>query len=409
MNTYQYQAVDETGRQMSGTISADGPQPVRSSLRLKGLYVTRIRATGRSRRFSLRNTVRRRLPVSSRDRIDFLRGLSLSLRSGTPLHEALANCRDDARHPRFAASIERLKRAVEFGLPLSRALAMTGHCCELVTTRLVEAAESSGQLCECLERATASLEHRSQTRRKLMSAAVYPAFTAFLTFCVALGLIFFLLPTMQEVFVERQLELPASAEFLLRAGASVRQNAPQLGALIVTAVAMAYAAYKAPRTGRQFDAFLLQCPVIGNVLAARIFGQASDVLSLLLDNHVRLGDALRTVSTLSSNRAVTDCLKHATQQLANGQLPGEVLQRSRVMSPAFTQAFLAGERSGSLSHSLRAAAANFEHQLDVHTRTLTGMLEPALVLGVGSILGFLFYAAYEAMTNFALSSVPGVS
>jgi type IV pilus assembly protein PilC len=379
-----YVAIDERGQEVAGGLEADTPTVAAAELKRRGLFPVEVVA-GAAGQARARGLPRLPRPVRTADLVLFCSQLALMLRTGLPLLEALHTLGERASAPALAESAARVAQAVQAGRSLSEALEAEGRRFPPLLVHLVRTAEVTGELDQAFQRAADELERRAALRRQVVSSLLYPAIVV----VVALGVFWFLtakvVPKIARFLQGRGLELPWTTQFLVDASAFLRAHGVAIGAGATLLGIAAFALYRTPRGRRTVDRAVLRIPLLGAVLRAAALTNLSRTLVL---------------GGTFTNRCYAESVETAAEQVVRGRSLTEALQGPGI-SPLVTQVLGVGERSGSLDEVLAELADHYERRLQALLKTLAGLIEPALLVVVGGLVGLVYLSFFQAVFQLA--------
>ncbi|MBI4574999.1 MAG: type II secretion system F family protein [Planctomycetes bacterium] len=317
------------------------------------------------------------------------RRLSLMVRSGVDLSTAL---REMGRGPRAAGGgvLAQVREEVQGGRALSGALARHPDSFGPVFVHLVRAGEEGGSLGEMLERSAEELEREEATRSALRAATAYPAFMATVALAVTCFLGLYVLPRFAEVFSGREDALPLPTRALLAFGAWASRPASPwlvLGSLVV---GIATALRWARGSGRpRLQAALMRAPLVGPTVSAFALARSMRTLGVLLRHGVPIVGAMAIAAEVSGLAPMARLWRRCLGRVERGEGVHRALEREPLFPTDALQMVRVGEASGHLPEVLVDAADGMHRDAQARLRTLTTLLEPALIVVMGLVVGFV--------------------
>jgi len=398
MAAYDYIAIDGTGRRRRGTLQADSPQAAALSLQGRDLSPLRIAPgrNGRAASTAAGSPLFSGWPVRNRDRVMLLRQWSLMLRSGMTLLSTLDATLANAEKRRIRAAVTDIRRRVQDGSPFSEALAAHPKLLPPFIVSLIGSAEATGVMDEVMMRAADHLERSAEIRRNLITSVTYPAVVVAVSVGVVIFLVVGVIPKLSKFFVARQVELPASTRFLLDLSAFVTAYGLWiLLGLLAGAFALAWT-YTRPRGRVALDRLLLSMPIVGKLLLDASMALMTRTLAMLLESGLTLIRGIRITSRVVRNRAIAEQLAQAEKDVLSGSALSSGITDT-AMPRLVHQLIDVGERTGDLSSVLYELADHYDNQLAYRLKQMVGMVEPALIIVIGGIVGFVYYAFFSAL------------
>ena len=325
-----------------------------------------------------------------------LQQLSCMLRSDLPLLAAIKTCAEQASRHSIARIWIQVAERIQGGASLSSA--MSGHACfsNLVVT-LVAVGEETGALQEVLLRASGGLERRRLLLTNMRTALMYPT----IVIAMAVGLVSYmmvgLIPKLKVFLGTMGRRLPAMTQTLIDVSTYIQTHLLQGAIALLLAAAGFSALYAIPRARMSMDRLALRIPVIGSVLRIAATSLFARSMSTLLSSGVRLTEALRVAEPLHGNRYLRKRVSAARERVLQGATFAEPLGEGRGFLPMLSNMVVVGESSGTLDHVLEEVATFHEKRLESTIRQLGALVEPAIILVVGGIVGFIYIAFFMAI------------
>ncbi|MHC4140353.1 MAG: type II secretion system F family protein [Planctomycetota bacterium] len=398
-----YQAIDQSGREISDHLEAAGVEEAGVELRQRGLYVTSVNevssppATSRRRRAA--GTRGRRL----KDLALFSRQLALLVRTGTPLADALgAMVRQLAAGP-WRAVVADLQHRVEEGVTLSDAMESHPGYFDQVCLSLVAAGESSGKLDQMLDRFAHLTRRQLKIWRTVMGAMIYPAVLAVVGVAVVVLMLGFVLPRFTGLFETLDAPLPPTTKWLITLSDSLRSTwwayaAAMLGSVIGLAFLIA------SQAGRRFrDRTLLQIPGLGGIVRDLLTARFTRLLGVLLGSQIPMLEALSITRRSTGNSRYAELVEEAEESVIRGEALSGVLSQSSLISPYVAEAVRHGERSGHVSPVLMEMAEFLDEENEALVQTLTKLIEPFMLIALGLVVAVIAVSLF--MPLFDLTSL----
>jgi type IV pilus assembly protein PilC len=393
MPAFAFVARDEQGRTHEGTRAAQTEHEVARELRREGLFPLRI-VTDRGvpwHRRSIHLFGPRAIDVEMQ-----LRQLAFMLRTGLTLLQALRVCSEQGPDLPTAAVWRRVAEAVRGGASLHEAMA-AHRCFPQLVCSLVDTGERSGNLDTVLGRAADAMARRRQTKAQVLTALAYPTLVAVLASATVAFMMVGVVPKLAAFLGSLGRRLPASTQILVDVSQDVqRWFVP--GVLVFCAVAAAVAvAWHSARGRIALERVLLRVPVLGRILRLSAVSTFGHNTALLLASGVHLLAALAIVPPLLWSRRIGTALLHARERVAQGEAMADALESERVFSPLVHSMVATGEISGTLDEVLAETARHHDEVLQELVRRLGAIVEPVILVVIGGIVGFIYFAFFMAI------------
>lgn len=397
MPIYRYRAYDASGNEATGELDAQGPKDAAERLKQGGLYLSEISVRQASGGLFAKR-------VSETSLASTVRQLSTLLNAGTPLFDALSIISEEAENPLLAQALVEVRQRVGEGASLSGALSSRKVFPEFLV-RVVEAGEESGTLEEALIRVAEYLDSKARLREKIGSAMVYPAVMTVVGGAVLFFLFIYVLPRITEVFEDTQRALPLVTRALFFIVDAVSSYWPVILAFIGLGVYAFRRALKTEKGREALERAVLRLPFAGSAYKRFQAASFSSTLGHLLSTGLPIIKALDLTSKVLSAAIYRKALEKAAISVAEGAPLAKSLKNSGLFPAMLVQMVATGERSGELGALLVKAASFYEREFDSTIARVLALLEPALILAMGLIVGFIVLAIL--LPIFELNQVVG--
>ena len=389
MPSYEFMARDGRGHLQQGVRPSASPRALVSELRGKGWVVFDVRPAAHSGGPVWgRIRVGGVLPIRSLDVEMALQQVAVMLRSGLTLLSALNSAADNADRERMRRVLRRMMVRIEAGSSFADAMAEHDEFGRL-TVQLVRVGEQTGNLDSVMERAAESMERRRQLVQQVATALTYPFIVLVAAVGVSLFMILDVIPKLEGFIRALGRKLPPTTVMLMDVSAWVRGSGPVLvGMTVVFGVAGLVAWRSSARAG--IDRALLRVPWVGRIL--RVAGTAlfARALAIQLRSGVTVLDGLRTLEGVGNNRHLAAIVRRTRDRVLSGGGLAEPLGEDGGFMPMLGRMVSVGESTGRLDEVLEEVARFFEGQLTALIRQLSALVEPAIIVVVGGIVGFVY-------------------
>lgn len=385
---YAWQGTDANGLAVSGQTPGRSPAYVRAGLLRQGILVASLRpAGGLAWRWPKR--------PEKADPAGFSRQLATLLKAGVPLLQAFEVMGRSGCDAAQAALLVRLKQDVASGLGLADALQRHPGWFDTLYCNLVRVGEQSGTLDRQLEQLAGMLEQRLALHKKVRKAMIYPLLLLLTGLGVSAVLLLEVIPQFQSLFAGFDTALPAFTQWVIDLSTGLGRYAP----LLLVGMAMLGLAgrqlYRQHAPARLWiSQRVLGLPVFGALLRRAAMARFARSLATSYAAGVPLLDAMGTVAKVSGGELHEHAILRLRQGMANGQGLNQAMATEPLFPPLLVQLVAIGESSGTLDTMLEKAASHYEEQVSQALEQLTSLLEPAIVLVLGLLVGGLVVAMY---------------
>ena len=335
--------------------------------------------------------------VDVKDLVTFTRLFATMIDAGLPLVQCLDILAQQQPKPAFATILKDIKSSVEGGSTFSDALRKHPRIFDELFTNLVQAGEAGGILDSILGRLSIYLEKRQKLMRQVKGALSYPTIVGVIAIGVMGVMLTFVIPAFENMFAEfggGKDSLPALTRFMVALSHGFITFLPLTIAVTVgVAVAFSYM-LKQPKGKRLFHKTLLVLPIMGPVLSKIAVARFTRTLGTLLQSGVPILDALEICAKTSGNMILESGIMHVRQRISEGQNMVEPLMEAKVFPDMVVQMIGVGEQTGALDQMLNKIADFYEEETDVAVASMTSMLEPIMMVGIGGMVGVVLISMY---------------
>lgn len=385
MGAFEYTAVDSRGKEKKGVIEGDTAKRVRQQLRerdLLPLAVTEIAEKEATRQQSF--TIRRTLGAA--DLALITRQIATLVHSSMPIEEALTAVGEQSENPRIKSIIMGVRAKVMEGHTLADGLGDFPKAFPTLYRATVAAGEQSGHLDAVLERLADYTESRQELRQKVMNAMIYPIVLTVLALGIVSLMLVYVVPKVVGVFANTGQELPTLTTALIGLSDFLRDYGLLLAAGLGIVAWIINRLLKNPGPRRKRDLFLLRLPVVGRIVRGFNTARFTRTLSILTGSGVPVLESLNIASEVITNLPMREGVQEAAERIREGAPIGKSLGESGHFPPLVIHLISSGEASGELDAMLGRAAQNQEREIDGLIAALLGILEPALIVGMGVVV-----------------------
>lgn len=383
---YSYEARDSSGEIVAGTVSAGSVEKATSILSDQDLFVVRL-AERAGRLSGAKGPGEGR--ATRRQVAWFMTQLSIMVETGISISEAIHSLRRQSSDPKLRRLLEQVARKVDEGSPFSESLACHPISFPPTLIAMIRASEMNGSLAEVLRRCSEYLLNDLHTIRQFRGAIMYPLFMTLLSVGIVIFLVTFILPRFETVFAERDAALPAPTLVLM---AISRQFVTYWFEWIAgtSMVGMMGLLFAQTHTGRRLlDSLVLSIPVLSSVMNGLYQSRTFRTIAVLLGEGVPIMDVVAIARDVTPNACYQALWTDVEQYIKEGNNLSTPLMQSPLIAEPIAQMIEAGERSGRMSHVLSRLADFLEEEYSQTLKTAVQMLEPCMILFVGTGVGFV--------------------
>ena len=335
--------------------------------------------------------------VPRKELMNFSRQLSVFIKAGIPLLDALDVIKEDMPNKHFLGIVDQVIEDVGAGSTFADAIAGHRQAFPAYYVGILRSAELTGHLDDVLLQLSEYIERDVEARRKIVSALTYPAVIAAMSVVVVAVLTVYVMPKFETFFASLHAKLPAPTRALLAISSAVSTYWFVLvGALVLFVIALMLA-YRVPRGRVVRDTLFLKLPVFGDLVQYAALERFCRILSSMTTAGVPLPEALQVTSDATSNEVFRKGLMEARERMMRGEGLAGPLADTGLFPSAARQMMRVGESTGTLDAQLATAASFFDRELDFKIKRFTDLFEPAVLLVMGLVVGFVAIALVSAM------------
>jgi type IV pilus assembly protein PilC len=387
MPTFTYQARDQRGKAVTGTMGAPTPEVLADQLKAMGFLITRAREVRPSAASTLLPTLGR--GVSSDELVLFTVQLAKLIHVGIPLVSALRTLEEQTTHRRLRATIGEVTRGIESGASLSEAMGRHTVVFSPLFVSMIHAGEVSGQLDEILTRLATLGQHQARLREQLQTAMTYPVLLLVVGLLVMGFLVMGIIPKFMKIFVESGVTLPWPTLMLHQISVLLRHAwwAMLLGVLL--ALAGLQRALRTPAGRRAFDTWVLRVPVAGLLARQVAITRFARTFETLAKSGVPILESLAILERTAGNVVFADVITQVKGSVSRGAGIADPLQVSGEIPPMVVQMIRVGEGSGTLDHMLGEIADHYDEMVRHGIQRTMAFVEPLFLGIMGGMVAFI--------------------
>ena len=396
MATFFFRAVASDGRVRTGQLGGDTEKTVARELRKQGLTPVYVGvAPKRSYELKLPSFARGR----RRDVLFFTQELSTLLNAGVPLDRALAITGELTERPSFRFVILDILRVLKGGRSLADSLATHAEYFSDLFVNMVRAGEASGALATVFERLADFERSRDDLRGYIVSAMIYPALLATVGLASIFVLLNFVVPRFASVFSDSHVKIPLPTEIMLDASKIV-QTYWWMVALAAALLIIGMRTYISTTSGRMWwDTWRLKLPLLGDALRKAETARFARAMATLVANSVPLVQCIAISGAILNNRYVAGSLEAVSQGVKRGEGIAAPVRKAGVFPPLAAHLLTVGEETGRLDAMFARMADIYENDTRASIKRFTAIFEPIVILVMGVMVGALILSMLLAITS----------
>ncbi len=390
MPIFSYQALKSGKEIVKGEVTASNLKDARDVIRNMGLVPTKI-----SEYVDVKTKKGQAISsLSLNDKIDFISTLQILLSSGIPAVESLMFMEQEAAKKKIRDLSRILKTQIMAGSTFADTLARYPSAFGYIFIGLVKAGEEAGELEKTLGRIKDLLTKQANTKSKVIGTLMYPMFVIVLACIITLVMLLFVFPTFKEMFEQQEKALPWITQMMINMGDFLKAYWYTIPLFIIGLFAACYFSYNWRPTRELIDKTVLKIPMFNNLIMYSNYSNFMSVLSVSYDAGIPVVDCLQLGVITITNTILNKKIANAITKVSQGLQVSQALKATKVMPKMLLFMIATGEQSGRLGDMLEKAVNFLDKTLDGIIDTVTKMIEPIMLLVIGSIVLVMALALY---------------
>lgn len=398
---FQWEGKNRQGAVQKGEIAASSKDEVLALLKRQNIQPINVAA--KAKQFNISFGAQK---VEDKDIVIFTRQLATMIDAGLPLVQCLDILGNQTENKTFGKIITQVRTDVEGGSTFAEALKKHPKVYDNLYVNMVAAGEAGGILDTILQRLATYMEKLSKIKKQIKSAMIYPSVILFVAVAVVALLMVIVVPMLAGMFASMGQLLPLPTRIVIAISNFLKSwGGLVLGGSLV-GIFMGIKQWRRTEAGlKATDAIALKIPVMGTLIQKVAVAKFTRTLGTLMSSGVPILEGLLIVSRTSGNKIVEEGILHTRQSVSEGKTLAEPLASVKVFPPMVVQMISVGEATGALDNMLNKIADFYDEEVDSAVAALTSMLEPVLMIFLGTTVGFVIVAMY--MPIFQMGAMAG--
>ena len=390
MPIYSYVALKRGKEVVKGEVTASNLKDARDVIRKMGLVPTKINEFNETRQKKVAGIS----PLSLKEKIDFISTLQILLQSGIPAVESLMFMEQEAAKKKIREMSKVLKTQIMAGSTFADTLARYPQVFGYIFIGLSKAGEEAGELEKTLGRINELLTKQDNIKSKVIGTLMYPMFVIILAFLVTLVMLIFVFPAFKGMFEQQDKKLPLITEMMINAGDYLKEYWYTIPLFIIAFVALCIVVVRWEPAKKVLDKFVLKIPLLNNLILYSNYSNFLSVLSVSYDAGIPIIDCLHLGIITLTNTDLREKMSGAIVKVQQGLQVSQALKTTKVVPKMLLFMISTGEQSGRLGDMLQKGVNFLDKTLDGIIDTVTKMIEPIMLLVIGSIVLVMALALY---------------
>ena len=407
MAKFSYTAIDASGKQKTGVVTANSSEDATAQIKAMNLFVTNLvnqdkapAKAGRARSAKSSSARKKPMtigkPVGAKGLTVFTRQMSTLLQAGLPLLRSIEVLMRQEKNPAFKWVLEELAENVRSGNTFSDGLAQHPKVFNRLYVNMIKAGEAGGVLDVVLNRLARFQEKSIRIKGKVKSAMVYPV----IVLCIAIGILAFLMafvvPKFQEIFDELLggAELPMLTRIVMNTSYFVQNNILLTLVIVIVAFIILKILAQTKKGAKFIDKMMITMPPTGELFKKAAIARFSRTFGTLLSSGVPILQCLTITRDTIGNRVLMDAIEKVHDRVKEGDSVSGPLEASKVFPTMVTSMIDVGEETGELPEMLNRIADTYDEEVDNAVAALTSIIEPIMIVMLAFIVGTIVIALF---------------
>lgn len=392
MALFRYVAIAPDGTQVKAAVEAASEETLRNELLLRNFEVQKIKP---KRSFTEIEVTKQRVPAT--EIMHFSRQLAAFVRSGIPIIDALEVVEEGTPNKRFKEIIVEMRESISAGVPLSEAIGEHAAVFPPYYLGILRSAEMTGQLDTALDQLSTYIERDHEAKSRIKSAITYPVIIMMMSIVTVVIMSVWVLPRFTVFFEDMNAELPIATRMLINLS-NFSQDFWYLYVGVLALLALAVVLGQKSDSGRVIrDRIFLKLPLIGDIVMYAVVERFCRIVAAMVRAGVPLPEALAASIEGANNKVFERALHEAQERMLEGEGIAEPIADTHLFPKASVQMMRVGENTGTLDQQLDNSAQYYSRELEYKLKKLTSVFEPAVIIFMGVVVGFVAVALVSAM------------
>uniref|UniRef100_C6E5S9 Type II secretion system protein n=1 Tax=Geobacter sp. (strain M21) TaxID=443144 RepID=C6E5S9_GEOSM len=394
MPKFDWEARSKAGSTQKGVMEAGNAAQVESQLKRYGFSSITVKEQGKGFSMQLKLPGTGAKKIETKDLVVFTRQFATMIDSGLPLVQCLDILSGQQENKTFKEILVKVKESVESGSTFADALARHPKAFDQLYVNLVAAGEVGGILDTILARLAAYIEKAMKLKKQVKGAMVYPITIMSIAVIVVGVILVFVIPTFAKMFADFGGELPMPTKIVIAMSDFLTKYLVVIIAILFGIKWAIGKYYQTPGGRKNIDRLALRTPIAGPLIRKVSVAKFTRTLGTMISSGVPIMDGLEIVAKTAGNKIVEEAIYKVRQSISEGKTIAEPLAESGVFPPMVVQMISVGEATGAMDAMLNKIADFYDDEVDDAVGAMTSMMEPLLMVFLGTTVGGLVIAMY---------------
>ena len=339
--------------------------------------------------------------VKPEDVMIFSKQFATMVKAGLPILNVLTMLRDQIEHPTMKEIIEDVRKSLEGGITLSKCFERYPKIFDNVYINLIKAGEASGKLDTFLLKLVDSLEKREKVKKKIKGALTYPVVMFSVAITVTVFMLIKVVPVFAKMYEGMGVALPTPTAVILKASEFMRGSGglTLLICSIIFYIIFKYLTTKIPAIRYKWHNRVLRMPIFGPMILKSLLARVALIMGNLSAAGVNLLESIEIAKSVSNNDVVTQALENVKRGVFSGDTLTKLFLKEPVFPSTFSQLISVGEQTGNLDEMFNSVSAYYEEEFDTAVENMSSLIEPIMIVVMGTMIGGLMIAMYSPIFN----------
>ena len=339
--------------------------------------------------------------VKPEDVMIFSKQFATMVKAGLPILNVLTMLRDQIEHPTMKEIIEDVRKSLEGGITLSKCFERYPKIFDNVYINLIKAGEASGKLDTFLLKLVDSLEKREKVKKKIKGALTYPVVMFSVAITVTVFMLIKVVPVFAKMYEGMGVALPTPTAVILKASEFMRGSGglTLLICSIIFYIIFKYLTTKIPAIRYKWHNRVLHMPIFGPMILKSLLARVALIMGNLSAAGVNLLESIEIAKSVSNNDVVTQALENVKRGVFSGDTLTKLFLKEPVFLSTFSQLISVGEQTGNLDEMFNSVSAYYEEEFDTAVENMSSLIEPIMIVVMGTMIGGLMIAMYSPIFN----------
>ncbi|MBU2549686.1 MAG: type II secretion system F family protein [Proteobacteria bacterium] len=397
MPKYFFQAIDETGKPVSGFVEAESVQRANTLLAERGQIPSKVIVAGsdtggkRSGLFDIFSKIK------ATDLILYSKQMSTMIRAGVPIIRMFSVLESQSENKKLKKITGEILEDVREGRTLFEAFRKHPEAFSPLYCSMINAGEAGGSLPEVLDRLIYIIEHEHKVKSEIKAALTYPIIVLIFLAIAFIVLLTFVVPKFVDLFLRVGLELPLPTRICIFLNNIIFNYWYLILAILISGITAMVYYFRTDQGKFVRDHTVMRIPIVGPLFIKSAMSRFSSIFAILQSSGVAVLDSIKILSGTIGNVAISRDFDRLEDQLREGRGIAEPLKAAHYFTPMVVNMVAIGEESGNLDEMLRAVAEHYDVEVEYATQRLADAVGPVLTVGLAAVVGFFAFAIFLPM------------